>query len=80
MALHWFSPVVPVRTEKVGITLGVSNVEAAAEELMKWPEKGPKWNKAVQLCIDCFEDRASPQDVQKAFEEAAKEQGMLRSL
>lgn len=73
-------PCDPREDWKVGITLGVSNVEAAAEELMKWPKKGPKWNKAVQLCIDCFEDRASPQDVQKAFEEAAKEQGMLRSL
>lgn len=79
MALHWFSPTVHVRTEQIGITLGVSNVEGAVEELMKWRKKGPKWKLAVQSCIDCFEDRVTPQDVQKAFEAAAREQGMLRS-
>ncbi|RUX61710.1 DUF982 domain-containing protein [Mesorhizobium sp. M7A.F.Ca.CA.002.09.1.1] len=78
MALHWFNPPVYVRSDRVGITAGISHVEGAAEELMKWPRKGPKWNKAVQVCIDAFEDRASPEDVRQAFEEAAEEEGMLR--
>ncbi|WP_404927171.1 DUF982 domain-containing protein [Mesorhizobium sp. ORM16] len=78
MALHWFSPPVYVRSDKVGITTGISHVEGAAQELIKWRKRGPKWKTAVQLCVDCFADRASPQDVRKAFEEAAKEEGMLR--
>jgi hypothetical protein len=27
---------------------------------MNWPKRGPKWKKAVQFCVDCFADRASP--------------------
>ncbi|MER8521187.1 DUF982 domain-containing protein [Mesorhizobium sp. M0644] len=39
---------------------------------------GPKWRKAVQLCIDAVEDRATPEEVRKAFEAAAREEGVLR--
>ncbi|MER8767078.1 hypothetical protein [Mesorhizobium sp. M0968] len=36
MALHWFNPLVPVKTERPGIIRNVNNAEAAGEELMKW--------------------------------------------
>ncbi|MER8396403.1 DUF982 domain-containing protein [Mesorhizobium sp. M0045] len=78
MATHWFSPPVYVKTDRPGITYGCNNVEGAAEELMKWTERGPKWNLAVQACSDAFEGRVSPNDVRKAFEEAAEEEGVLR--
>ncbi|MER8957296.1 DUF982 domain-containing protein, partial [Mesorhizobium sp. M0833] len=31
-----------------------------------------------QACSDAFEGRVSPNDVRKAFEEAAEEEGVLR--
>ncbi|MER8909002.1 DUF982 domain-containing protein [Mesorhizobium sp. M0854] len=55
----------------------VGRQACAAEELMKWTKRGPKWTLAVQSCIDAFQDRVSPDDVGKAFEEAAKEEGVL---
>ncbi|MER8385267.1 DUF982 domain-containing protein [Mesorhizobium sp. M1380] len=78
MATHWFSRPVYVKTDRPGVTYGCNNVEGAAEELMKWTKMGPKWNLAVQACIDAFEGRVSPKDVRKAFEAAAKEEGVLR--
>ncbi|WP_288141993.1 DUF982 domain-containing protein [Mesorhizobium sp.] len=36
-------------------------------------QKGPRWTKAVQSCVDAFEGRVSPQEVREAFEAAAKE-------
>ena len=77
MALHWFNPPVYVRTDRPGIRFGISHVEGAVEELMKWPKKGPKWKKAVQSCIDAFEDRVPPEEVRRAFEAAAKEEKMF---
>ncbi|MER8605858.1 DUF982 domain-containing protein [Mesorhizobium sp. M1233] len=77
MSLHWFNPPVYVRTDRPGHRYGVSHVEGAAEELMKWTKRGPKWNLAVQSCIDAFEDKVTPMDVRKAFEAAAKEEKML---
>jgi hypothetical protein len=77
MALHRFSPTVYVKTHQIGITSSVSHVEGAAWELMKWRRKRRKWKLAAKSCINCFEGRVTPQDVQKAFEAAAKEQKML---
>jgi hypothetical protein len=39
---------------------------------MKWPGD-PEWKKAVEACMAVLEDEA------KAFEAAAKEEGLLRS-
>ncbi|MER8530971.1 DUF982 domain-containing protein [Mesorhizobium sp. M0159] len=33
----------------------------------------------MQLCIDAVEDRATHEEVRKAFEAAAREEGVLRS-
>ena len=76
---HWFSPPVAVRSEsKAGLTLNVSNVSRAAETLLTWQKRGPKWRKAVQTCVDAMEGKKTPDHARKAFEAAAKESGMLR--
>ncbi|MER9832535.1 DUF982 domain-containing protein [Mesorhizobium sp. M0134] len=80
MATHWFSTPVYVKTDRPGVTYGCNNVEDAAEELLKWTKMGPKWRKAVQLCIDAIEDRATPAEARKAFEAAAKEEGCYAPL
>ncbi|MER8406927.1 hypothetical protein [Mesorhizobium sp. M0185] len=33
------------------MTRNVNNVEAAGQEMMKWTKRGPKWNRAVRVCI-----------------------------
>ncbi|MER8386278.1 DUF982 domain-containing protein [Mesorhizobium sp. M0166] len=77
MALHWFSPPVPVRTEGRGSTRKVSNAEAAAEELLKWTNHGLQWDLAVRVCIAVISDQMAPEEARKAFLAAAKEQGTL---
>jgi hypothetical protein len=77
MGTLWFSPAVPVRTERVGLTRNVNNVEAAAEELLKWTKRGPKWQKAAQACYAALEGTGSPEEVRNSFEAAAKASGML---
>jgi hypothetical protein len=44
MALHWSNPPVYVRIDRPAIRYGVSHVEGAAEQLIKWTKRGPKWN------------------------------------
>ena len=56
-----------------------SAVERAAEELLAWDTKGPRWTKAVQSCVDVFEGRVSPQEGREAFEAAAKEASVYLS-
>lgn len=73
----WFSPSVRVRTERIGLAYEASNVRGAAEQLLKWEKRGPKWRKAVETCMAALEDKATPQEARKAFEVAAKESGML---
>nr|WP_292178887.1 hypothetical protein [Mesorhizobium sp.] len=49
-----------MKANRPGIRHGVSHVEGAAEELMVWDTKGPKWTKAVQSCVDAFVGKVSP--------------------
>lgn len=49
----------------------------AAEQLLKWTKRGPKWHSAVQLCMDAMIDQVKPEVVRRAFLEAAKEEGKL---
>ncbi|RUU11115.1 DUF982 domain-containing protein [Mesorhizobium sp. M6A.T.Ca.TU.002.02.2.1] len=79
MALHWFHPPVNIETDRPGLTYGCNNVEGAAAELMKWTKRGPKWKKAVKACMARLEGEGTPDDVRKALEAAAKEEGLLRS-
>jgi hypothetical protein len=77
MALHWFNPPVYVRTNRPGIRFGVSHVEGAAEQLLKWTKRGPKWQQAVETCMAAMEGNVPTQEVRRAFEAAAKEESML---
>ncbi|MER9969804.1 DUF982 domain-containing protein [Mesorhizobium sp. M0060] len=75
MALHWFNPPVPVKTEHFGIIRNVDNAEAAGEELMKWTKRGPWWDLAVRVCMAVIFDEMEPEEARKAFLAAAKEEG-----
>ncbi|MER9255424.1 DUF982 domain-containing protein [Mesorhizobium sp. M0598] len=79
MAILWFSPPVYVKTEHDGFRYGVHHVEAAAEELVLWTKRGPKWLEAERACVDVMSGKVSPQPQQArdTFEEAAKEEGMI---
>ncbi|MER8381562.1 DUF982 domain-containing protein [Mesorhizobium sp. M0778] len=77
MALHWFNPPVPVKTERPGIIRNVNNAEAAGEELMKWTKRGPWWDLAVRVCMAVIFRRDGPEEARKAFLAAAKEEGTL---
>jgi hypothetical protein len=80
-AMMWFSSPAPVRSAtKPGLTHNVSNVQTASEQLLTWAERGPKWRKAVQVCMAALEGEKSPIDARQAFEAAAKEAKMLRSF
>ncbi|MER8931052.1 DUF982 domain-containing protein [Mesorhizobium sp. M0859] len=64
MALHWFNPPVPVKTERPGIIRNVNNAEAAGEELMKWTKRGPWWDLAVRVCMAViFDEMEGPQGI-----------------
>ena len=41
MALHWFNPPVYIRTDRPGLRYGISHVEGASEQLLKWTKHGP---------------------------------------
>jgi hypothetical protein len=58
----------------------VNNVEAAADQLVKWTKRGPKWNKAVRVCLAALAGELTPEDGRVAFKSAAKEEGMLVAL
>ncbi len=76
----WFSPPVSVwiRAPKM-IRYNVNNVPRAAELLLtEWPVEGGKAHrKAQSACLDCLEGRCDADAVRKAFEEAAREAGIL---
>ncbi|MES0168528.1 DUF982 domain-containing protein [Mesorhizobium sp. M0027] len=77
MALHWFNPPVPVRTERPGIIRNVNNAEKAGEELMKWTKRGPCWDLAVRVCMAVIFHEMGAEEARKAFLAAAKEEGTL---
>jgi hypothetical protein len=79
--MMWFSPAVPVRSAaKPGLTHNISNVQAASEQLLTWTRRGPRWRNAVQVCHDALAGKRTPDEARKAFEAAAKEAGMLRTV
>lgn len=80
MATHWFSPPVPVRTEGPGLTRHVNNAVAAANELLKWTNRGPDWNLAVRVCVAVIADEIEPEECRKAFLAAAMEEGVDATL
>lgn len=76
MARLWFYPPVSVTTDKPGLTIGVSSVERAAEQLLAWEARGPKWRSAVSACMDALSGKGTPDQARAAFVDAAKESGM----
>ncbi|WP_246678989.1 MULTISPECIES: DUF982 domain-containing protein [unclassified Mesorhizobium] len=74
----WFSPPVPVKTKRVGVTREVNSVEAAAEELLTWDKRDAQWQAAVKACIAAKEGNGTPEAARHAFLAAAKACGMLR--
>ncbi|RWO19075.1 MAG: DUF982 domain-containing protein [Mesorhizobium sp.] len=73
MALHWFNPPVYVTTDRPGLCCGVSHVEGAAEQLLKWTKRGPKWQRASALCLQALGgEEIDLKGVRNAFEAAAK--------
>lgn len=74
----WFSPPVFVATESLGVTMKITNVQSAAEELLKWGRRGPEWRNAVAMCTASLEGKRPAFVARKAFEAAARESGMLR--
>ncbi|MER9937123.1 DUF982 domain-containing protein [Mesorhizobium sp. M0088] len=57
----------------------VSNVEAAAEHLLQWTNRGPKWRLAVRACTAALADKATPQEARRCFRLAAIEEGRFRA-
>ena len=79
IGIHWFHPPVYIRTDRPWLTYVCTNVEGAAAQLMKWPKRGPKWKEAIDACTALIKGERTPDDVRKAFEAAAEEEGLLRS-
>ncbi|MBZ9852775.1 DUF982 domain-containing protein [Mesorhizobium sp. CA13] len=78
MPMLWFSPPVPVKTKRVGVTREVNSVDAAAEELLTWHKRNAQWQTAVKACIAAKEGTRTPEAARQAFLTAAKACGMLR--
>ncbi|TPK78200.1 DUF982 domain-containing protein [Mesorhizobium sp. B2-4-17] len=78
MALHWFAPPVYIKALQPGATSGISHVEGASQELLRFTKKGPHWNKAIRVCMAALAEQATPQEVRRCFRLAAKEEGILR--
>ncbi|KFC74553.1 hypothetical protein FG93_01139 [Bosea sp. LC85] len=72
----WFQPPVSVMTDKPGLSISISSVERAAEQLLTWQESGPKWRLAVAACLDALGGKGTPDQARAAFVDAAKECGM----
>ena len=70
----WFPhpPVCVIDWAKAGKVRPVSSVEAAAEELLKWP-KTKKRDKAATLLAEAMAGLADMEQTKSAFEAAAKE-------
>jgi uncharacterized protein DUF982 len=70
----WFDhpPICVMDWAKPGKVRAVSSVEAAAEELLKWP-KTKKRDKAATLLADAMTGTADIAKTKAAFEAAAKE-------
>ncbi|RUU76141.1 DUF982 domain-containing protein [Mesorhizobium sp. M7A.F.Ca.MR.362.00.0.0] len=75
--MKWFSPGVPVRTDKPGVSLLVTSVEAASDQLLGWAGRGPHWERAVKVCAAAMAGQATAQEARRCFRLAAKEAGML---
>lgn len=76
MPRHWFEPPVSVRSEKPGVTIIISSVERAAEQLLTWSDRGSKWRAAAAACMAALNGTGTPSEARAAFVEAAKDHGV----
>ncbi|TPJ49633.1 DUF982 domain-containing protein [Mesorhizobium sp. B2-6-4] len=79
MGRRWFNPPIPITGENADVTYIVADVDAVADHLLQFTERGPKWNQAVRVCAAALADEASPQEVRRCFKLAAKEAGKLHN-
>ncbi|RUU21329.1 DUF982 domain-containing protein, partial [Mesorhizobium sp. M7A.T.Ca.TU.009.01.3.2] len=72
-----FNPPVYVKTDRPGVRLGVSRIDTAAEELLKWSNRGPKWRLAAEACLTAMDGKMPTENFRLLFENAAEEEDML---
>ncbi|TIM23516.1 MAG: DUF982 domain-containing protein [Mesorhizobium sp.] len=77
MPFRWFNPPVYVKTDRPGVRLGVSRIDTAAEELLKWSNRGPKWRLAAEACLTAMDGKMPTENFRLLFENAAEEEDML---
>ncbi|QEL26176.1 DUF982 domain-containing protein [Bosea sp. F3-2] len=73
----WFDPPVSIEGDRPGLTIVISSVERAAEQLLTWEDRGPKWRGAVQACMDAMSGGGTAKQAREAFVTAAEEVGKL---
>ncbi|RVA09901.1 DUF982 domain-containing protein [Mesorhizobium sp. M7A.F.Ca.US.002.01.1.1] len=76
MPFRWFNPPVYVKTDRQGVRLGISRIDTAAEELLKWSNRGPKWRLA-EACLTAMDGKMPTENFRLLFEDAAEEEDML---
>ncbi|MER8410061.1 DUF982 domain-containing protein [Mesorhizobium sp. M1342] len=57
--------------------LGISRIDTAAEKLLKWSNRGPKWRSAAEACLSAMDGKMPTGDFRLLFEAAADEEEML---
>jgi hypothetical protein len=77
LAIGRWSPPVPVRTGRVGLTYNVTDANAALEQLWTWDHKNRQVKKAVSVCSAFMEGLATTAEARNAFEDAARATGNL---
>ncbi|ESZ28733.1 MULTISPECIES: DUF982 domain-containing protein [unclassified Mesorhizobium] len=77
MPHRWFNPPVYVKTDRPGFRLGISRIGTAAEELLKWSNRGPKWRSAAEACLSAMDGKMPIGDFRLLFEAAADQEEML---
>lgn len=78
MARLWFSPAVSIEGDEPSLTITISSVERAAEQLLTWQQRGPRWRAAIQTCAEALSGGATANQARLAFIAAAEEAGRLR--
>ncbi|TIN90808.1 MULTISPECIES: DUF982 domain-containing protein [Mesorhizobium] len=80
MLLGPFHPPVPISATGEGEARNnIKHVQAAREQLLQWTKRGPEWYLAADACLGAIEGKVTPNEVRKAFIEAAREEGRLLS-
>lgn len=71
---RWSKPVTFEEDSRGGYRTIVTTKEAARVLLTNWPvDRGRRYRKARQICLDVLEGKTVPSEARKAFLEAAKE-------